>query len=142
MLYKVTVLGLERYQEFIGEHNLSGERLWQVHLTMKARRLRHGELVVLRCSEIACVFVYLEMVTDNLCDVHVRIIPLVGAVNLTLALQGFFVHVSHEVVDTFIVVNEEEILKLSLLIDGHDDLFFDGYFSKPPRVELVDNRNF
>ncbi len=54
-----------------------------------------------------------------------------SAVDLTLALQGFFVHISHEVVDSFIVVNEEKILKLSMLVDWNNDLFFDNHFSEP-----------
>ena len=101
-----------------------------MHLAMIAGIFGHGELVVLCYFEASCIFVYPKIVTDNLRYIHKRIVQLVSAVDLTLALQGFFVHISHEVVDSFIVVNEEKILKLSMLVDWHNNLFFDNHFSE------------
>ena len=102
-----------------------------MHFAMIACIFGHGKLVVLCYFEASCIFVNAKIITDNLRYIHKRIVQLVSAVDLTLALQGFFVHISHEVVDSFIVVNEEKILKLSMLVDWNNDLFFDNHFSEP-----------
>jgi hypothetical protein len=96
---------------------------------MIARSLRHAELVVLLYLDIACYFILRKMEADNFIYVHQGIIQLISAMYLSLILKRFFIHVPHKVVDTLVVVNEEEILKLSLPIYRDDDFFFDNEFT-------------
>jgi hypothetical protein len=95
---------------------------------MEARSLRQGESVVLLYLDIAGIIMS-KMVTHDFIDIHEGIIQLVSTMYLSLILKSFFIKILHKIVDTFIVVNKEVILKLSLKLHWEDDFFFDNNFS-------------
>ena len=69
------------------------------------------------------------MIAYDFTDVHEVIIQLVSNMYLSLILKCFFIKILHKIVDTFIVVNKEVILKLTLKLHWEDDFFFDNNFS-------------
>jgi hypothetical protein len=95
---------------------------------MKARGLRHLESVKLLYLDIACI-ILTEIIAYDFTDVHEGIIQLVSTMYLSLILKSFFIKILHKVVDSFIVVNKEVILKLSLKLHWEDYFFFDNNFS-------------
>lgn len=82
------------------------------------------------------------MEADNFIYVHQGIIQLISAMYLSLILKRFFIHVPHKVVDTLVVVNEEEILKLSLPIYRDDDFFLDNDFTQFDWGKLINDSDF
>jgi hypothetical protein len=96
---------------------------------MEARGLRQGESVVVFYLDIAGIIMS-EMVTDDFIYIHEGIIQLLCTMYLSLIFKSFFIHIFHKIVDTFIVVNEKVVLKLSLKIDRDDNFFIDNDFTK------------
>ena len=86
--------------------------LLEVKFTVEARSLRHSELIVLLYKDIAHI-IFFEMVTDNFADVHERVIQLLISMYLSLFFKCLLIQVSHKVVDTIIIVDEEETFELS-----------------------------
>ena len=91
--------------------------------------------------DIACFLILFKFVADYFRDIHERIVPFVRAIDLSLILQSFLVNISHKVIDSFVVMDKEKILKLSMLFNRDNNFILDDDFAKFSRVSLINYSN-